>query len=479
MQQQLLRNPPPSPPHSNDGDLASDADLYSMYGTPEPYAGGGQGGDESFSEQSSVGINIRYAPTSDYPQNASLHHSMMHNGARVSTPPTDDSFAPGSLDSTASTRWSSPGRRQSAARARVLRSPKQRRRAKNRSNTESTYAFKEPLSILTAQLTHIEVKDMDKHVNRPIEERLIEVQKKDGKIPRPMNSFMLYRSAYAERVKEFFRQQNHQVVSSASGVSWNKETPEIRAKYERLAVIEKRNHLKAHPGYKFTPTKDKRKRGTLDDTRSFNSEFGGTSDGSPASRHISRLSTFSTPEISSGWNSGHPTPPDMGDHGLPTDYGFPPTWPTSHPARPTSGMMLTSDPSHFIQHAPHPEEIHYAPSTALAGLPGAAHHDLLQPQGQPGGQVDPALLDYPNSSLHPEGGNHAYGHPHYPVWQESGTNAYAPFEASMAPSPNGLSGAQPMQQSVDGQETWESGQAATLEPAGGEFDSWLNHPNGY
>ncbi|KAL4910679.1 hypothetical protein BDW74DRAFT_141615 [Aspergillus multicolor] len=406
---------------------------------------------------------------------------MMHNGTRVSTPPTDDGFAPGSLDSTASTRWSSPGRRQSAARARVLRSPKQRRRTKNRNNTDPAFALPEPLSILTQHLTHIDVKDMDKHVNRPVEERLAEVHKKEGKIPRPMNSFMLYRSAYAERVKEYFRQQNHQVVSSASGVSWNKETPEIRAKYERLAVIEKRNHLKAHPGYKFTPTKDKRKRGTLDETRSFNSEFGETPDGSPASRHISRLSTFSSPEISSGWNSGHPTPPDMGDHGLPTEYGFPPSWPTSHPARPPSGMMLTSDPSsHYMQHPSRPEKIHYAPSTALAGLPGAAHHDLLQPQGQAGGQVDPALLDYPNGSLHYDGGSHhAYGHSHYPVWQESGANAYAPFEAAMEPSPNPYSGAPPMRPGVDGHEAWEGGQAAALDPAGGEFDNWLNHPNGY
>ncbi|KAL4989071.1 hypothetical protein BDW68DRAFT_176191 [Aspergillus falconensis] len=480
MQQRLIRNHPPSPPQSTDGDFASDAsqlgDMYSMYGTPEPCEGAGKC-NESFNEQSSVTINMRYAPASDYPQNASLHHPVMHNGARVNTPPADDGVAPGSLGSAASTGWPSPARRQSASRARVSRSPRQRRRAKNRSNTDLGFVLTEPLSVLTKDMTHVPLKDMESHVNRPIEERLADTAKNDGKIPRPMNSFMLYRSAYANRVKEYFRQQNHQVVSSASGASWNKETPEIRAKYERLAVIEKRNHLKAYPGYKFTPAKDKKKRSTLDDNHSFSGEF--TPEGSPAQRNISRLSTFSTPEFGSGWNSGHPTPPDMGDHGLPTDGYFPPSWPTSHPTRPPAGMMFTSDPSHFMQPASNPEEIHYASSTALAGLPGAAHHDLLQPQGQTGGQVDPALLDYPGSTMHSESGNQVYGHPHYQVWQESSNNVYAPFEASMEPSPNPYADAPSMQPNMDGHETWDSSQGSTLEPAGGEFDNWLNHPTGY
>ncbi|KAL4977515.1 hypothetical protein BDW66DRAFT_34291 [Aspergillus desertorum] len=420
---------------------------------------------------------MRYAPTSDYPQNVSLNHPAMHNGAGVSTPPAEDGSAPGNLDSTVSTRWPSPARRQSAPRARVLRSPRQRRRAKNRSNTDPGFVLTEPLSVLTKDMTHVPLKDMESHVNRPIEKRLADSAKNDGKIPRPMNSFMLYRSAYANRVKEYFRQQNHQVVSSASGASWNKETPEIRAKYERLAVIEKRNHLKAYPGYKFSPAKDKKKRSTLDDGHSFNGEL--TPEGSPAQRHISRLSTFSTPELGSGWNSGHPTPPNMGDHGVPTDGYFPPSWPTSHPARPPAGMMFTSDPSHFMPPLLNPEEMHYASSTMLAGLPGAAHHDLLPPQGQTGGQLDPALLDYPGSTMHSEGGSQVYGQPLYQLWQEGNNNVYAPFESSMEPSPNPYAGAPSMQPGLDGHETWDSSQGTTLEPAGGDFDNWLNHPTGY
>ena len=189
-----------------------------------------------------------------------------------------------------------------------------------------------PLSVLTKDMTHIPLKDMDRHVNRPIEERHQETTKK-GKIPRPMNSFMLYRSAYADRTKELFRQQNHQVVSAAAGESWNKEEPEIREKYEMLASIEKKNHLKAHPGYKFTPAKDKKKHRILDDDRYYG--YRSTPERSPAPHTLNRASAYSTPEIGgNGWDSGHPTPPDMNDHGLPHTEGYLASWPTICPAAP-------------------------------------------------------------------------------------------------------------------------------------------------
>ncbi|KAL4920252.1 hypothetical protein BDW62DRAFT_177007 [Aspergillus aurantiobrunneus] len=334
-------------------------------------------------------------------------------------------------------------------------------------------------------MTHIPIKDMEKHVNRPTEERRAEALQKQGKIARPMNSFMLYRSAYAERTKELFRQQNHQVVSTAAGQSWNQEEPEIKQKYEHYARIEKQNHLKAHPGYKFTPAKDKRKR-ALDDDHSFLG-YRSTPEGSPAQRHVSRLSTSSSPEVgSSAWDSGHPTPPDMVDHGLPTDGYFPSSWPTSHPVRPPSGMMLTSDPSQYIQPSSHHDEIQYASSATLAGLPGAAHHDLLQPQSQistsgsgPGGQLDPQLLDFSGSSLNSEGGSHVYGNSQYPLWQESAGNVYLAYSASLEPSPIPYAGSTSLPQALDGREAWDSSQASGLDPAGGEFDRWINNPQGY
>lgn len=144
-------------------------------------------------------------------------------------------------------------------------------------------------------------------------------------------------------------------------------------------------------------------------------------------------------------------------------------------------MMLTSDPSGYMQPTTHPEEVNYASSTTLAGLPGAAHHDLLQPQGQmppAGGQVDPQLLDFPGAPLDSEAGNPVYGSAYPPLWQESAGNMYAPYEPSMEPSPNPYNGAalHPGMQTLNGQETWN---ATPVDPTGGEFESWINQPQGY
>ncbi|KAL4787229.1 hypothetical protein BJX76DRAFT_30368 [Aspergillus varians] len=481
MVQRLIRGQPPSPPHSTSGEIPSDisqgGDMYSMYDgtTAAPYGGSGQGSDVSFDEQSSLAISLQYAPTSNYSQSSSLHHPATTDDIRVNTPPADDSVTSGSLGST-STRWPSPSLRQALSKPRVLRSPRQRRRAKNRKDTDLGINLSAPLSVLTKDMAHIPLKDMERHVNRSTEERLAEGLKKQGKIPRPMNSFMLYRSAYADRTKELFRQQNHQVVSAAAGYSWNNEDPEIKRKYEQYADTEKKNHLKAHPGYKFTPAKDKKKRSILDDERSYHGGYRSTPEGSPAQRHISRLSTFSSPEISSsGWDSGHPTPPDMNDHGLPTDGYFPSSWTTSHPARPPSGMMLTSDPSQYIHPSSHPDEMHYASSTTLAGLPGAAHHDLLQPQtqmptsgGGSGGQLDPQLLHF-----NPDGETQVYGNSQYSMWQqESSGNVYLPYNTSLEPSPIPYASASSLQPGVRALDS-------SLDPAGGEFDHWINHPQGY
>jgi hypothetical protein len=111
-----------------------------------------------------------------------------------------------------------------------------------------------PLSKLTEGYQDIPVKDMKAYVNRSSEERREEAETK-GKIPRPMNSFMLYRSAYAERTKHWGEQNNHQVVSSVTGQSWPLETVEIRNAYNEYAKIERANHQMAHPEYKFSPSK--------------------------------------------------------------------------------------------------------------------------------------------------------------------------------------------------------------------------------
>ena len=112
-----------------------------------------------------------------------------------------------------------------------------------------------PLSELTKNFAEIPVKDMESHVNRSAQVRQDEARRK-GKVSRPMNSFMLYRSAYAERTKHWCTQNNHQVVSSVSGESWPLEPADIKAKYIEYAKIERANHGIAHPDYKFQPSKN-------------------------------------------------------------------------------------------------------------------------------------------------------------------------------------------------------------------------------
>ncbi|KAL2865504.1 HMG-box domain-containing protein [Aspergillus lucknowensis] len=490
-----LRSHPPSPPQSQDSDLASEASqgpsglYHAMYGSEGAYGAAGQANDISFDSQSSLSITLQYGPTSDYSQNASLT-SMEPNGLGPHTPPvSDDNGISDSVDSIAA-RWSPPSQRRILSRPSVARSPKQRRRTKRTRDRDGRTILPGPLSEITKHLTHVPIKDMDEFVHRSIEERRLEVAKKNGKVARPMNSFMLYRSAYADRTKAWFDQNNHQVVSEVTGDSWSHETPAIRQKYTRLASIEKQNHLLAHPGYKFTPAKDRRRRQGSDDSGFLGDHR-------------------NTPDLDSiGANSSRSTPFDTLDHGLPNDGYFPSSWPTSNPNRSLSGIMLSSGPSQYTQPTANPtllgynvedvharlgsvdaDEIQYSSSTTLAGLPGAAHHDLIQPQTQQltvseHGQLDPQLLGFSGAPANLDGGSQLYGSSHYSMWQESpGQNSYVPVPTSMDPGAMPYAGAssfQPGMQSLgDGRGAWGPSQGNTFDAAGGEFDTFFNDSVGY
>ncbi|EPS42829.1 hypothetical protein H072_3206 [Dactylellina haptotyla CBS 200.50] len=139
-----------------------------------------------------------------------------------------------------------------------LRTPPKKRKQPVASKAEKPKVprLDRPLSELTKNYVDLPVRDMESWVHRSTEERIKEVEKRDGHVARPMNSFMLYRSAFAERTKQWCLQNNHQVVSSVSGASWPLEPAWIREKYNELARIERINHQAAHPGYKFSPSKN-------------------------------------------------------------------------------------------------------------------------------------------------------------------------------------------------------------------------------
>ena len=149
----------------------------------------------------------------------------------------------------------------STSKSRMSMSPisKSKKAKKSKLDKSKTPQLTAPLSVLTKDMD-VPMKDMDEWVHRPAEVRRQEVEKRNGYVTRPMNSFMLYRSAYAERTKQWCLQNNHQVVSSVSGESWPMEPPEVREQFNEWAKIERANHAAAHPDYKFSPSKSTNKR---------------------------------------------------------------------------------------------------------------------------------------------------------------------------------------------------------------------------
>lgn len=139
--------------------------------------------------------------------------------------------------------------------ARVCRVARKRKGSGEKVDKPKLPKLTRPLSELTNDYQDLPIKNMECWVHRSAEVRRQEVEKRGGYVTRPMNSFMLYRSAFAERTKLWCLQNNHQVVSSVSGESWPLEPTAIRDKYNELAKIERCNHQAAHPGYKFSPSK--------------------------------------------------------------------------------------------------------------------------------------------------------------------------------------------------------------------------------
>ncbi|KAK3698477.1 hypothetical protein LTR37_016948 [Vermiconidia calcicola] len=150
----------------------------------------------------------------------------------------------------------------STSKSRVSKSPAARTKKEKKPSKldrSKTPKLTAPLSVLTKDM-EVPLKDMDAWVNRPADVRRKEVEKRNGYVTRPMNSFMLYRSCYAERTKQWCLQNNHQVVSSVSGESWPMEPEEVRNQFNEWAKIERANHQAAHPEYKFSPSKSTNKR---------------------------------------------------------------------------------------------------------------------------------------------------------------------------------------------------------------------------
>ena len=315
-------------------------------------------------------------------------------------------------------------------RSRASSSPKARKAAKQTKGDKSKVPkINAPLSELTKTYTHIPIRDMDEWVNRTAETRRLEVEKRNGYITRPMNSFMLYRSAYAERTKMWCLQNNHQIVSSVSGESWPLEPSEVREQYNEYARIERDNHQKAHPGYKFSPSKaqnsSRKRKGASQPEEEEPSDLDDADfSWKPSSGRKTRAKQMKRPPR----EGGYPTSNGVQDN--PRNRGPDPyprlnqsSYQATNPGRPLAATMSGQDLyGQYYQTTVYPNSreqniedvfVHKTETTTnitaappLIGLPGAYHYELLgehsvhnspAPTSEP--QVDPVLLAYDNNYL--------------------------------------------------------------------------------
>ncbi|KAK8138655.1 hypothetical protein PG984_002035 [Apiospora sp. TS-2023a] len=137
--------------------------------------------------------------------------------------------------------------------------PKAKGKKKPANDSDPKFNFDEPLSVMCKRVTDVKDADIEAWVHRSIEERRREVETdKNHKIKRPMNAFMLYRKHHQNRVKMRFSHENHQIVSAVCGQGWAQEPKEVIEQYNEWARIERDNHARAFPDYKFTPSKSKK-----------------------------------------------------------------------------------------------------------------------------------------------------------------------------------------------------------------------------
>ena len=309
-----------------------------------------------------------------------------------------------------------------------------RKTAKKPKEKTKRPALKKPLSELTKELTDIPVKDTEAWVNRSFEERQAE-KRPDGSIKRPSNSFMLYRSAYTERCRDLEKSKNHQDISSIAGASWAIETPEIKNQFEEWAKMERENHQKAFPDYKFQPqtqaAKERKRKRTSDehseeisdpeDSTYYNGRGGAgemrrstrAKNGRVTYREYSDSPTLTsqdeanTPEpymlsqntsYFGNANPGKPLPHAVDRFGQPGAY-----YVTSTPGA-TYGTYGYPAGEENLQYYPDDIEV-YGNVSPPMGLPGASHDDLMGELPIDGGHImlaSSSLLD-PELEEHDQG----------------------------------------------------------------------------
>ncbi|KAI1159198.1 hypothetical protein F5B18DRAFT_655864 [Nemania serpens] len=114
-----------------------------------------------------------------------------------------------------------------------------------------------PLSKLAREMPQIRKLDIDAYIRRGADKR---VQYGgfgvENKISRPSNSFLLYRKAYGPYARALSKKnRNLQLLSQMIGASYRSEDQGVKDQFARYAAIEKEQHSRHFPDYKYCPKK--------------------------------------------------------------------------------------------------------------------------------------------------------------------------------------------------------------------------------
>ena len=389
-----------------------------------------------------------------------------------------------------------PQRRSTLDRSPAHNPVKSRKATKNSKNDKPKVPkLDAPLSELTKGYNNIPLKNMDEWVNRSAEVRRNEVEKRNGYVTRPMNSFMLYRSAFAERTKIWCLQNNHQIVSSVSGESWPMEPPDVREQYNEYARIERDNHHKAHPGYKFSPSKAqnsaRKRKGISEEPEDENpSDQDPDFEWRPSSTRNSRIKPGKRQGQAAGYQKNSTPRSDAGFGLQQSDLGYnPSSYQASNPGKPLPARMGEHDTyGQYYQTTVHQNENghniedvylrrmnipygHYRSAPPVISLPGARHYELIgngafdnTPEPVNENQVDPTLLAYDNSFA-----DHANGFINEQQFKD--------YNDDLLFGPENFSRSQPSEEaSHTNFNSWQLGLVASAE-AEDDFAKWMAQNN--
>ncbi|CAB4391718.1 unnamed protein product [Rhizophagus irregularis] len=102
------------------------------------------------------------------------------------------------------------------------------------------------ISLLTSEIPY--------KLTLPFDELLIPKIKSEGKIPRPLNSWLIFLKDFTAKIKT---ESNVKLcikdISSMASKSWSNQPPQVKQFFEILGVSAKQVHTLIFPGYKFRP----------------------------------------------------------------------------------------------------------------------------------------------------------------------------------------------------------------------------------